>query len=114
MEPIYVPAGSVTAEPTRHGAHVMKQVLVRSGQITKITQIAIAELPKGKAEVEPHRHPTMWENYFILEERAIYHVGDQQIMVGPGDFLAIPPDTLHYQEVIEAPHRIFFWGEAID
>ncbi|MFH0806306.1 MAG: cupin domain-containing protein [Candidatus Brennerbacteria bacterium] len=114
MKVIHVKANDRVVEPTRHGSHIMKSVCVRGGQIANLTQVAEATLPLGKAEVEMHRHPTMWECYLVLEGKAVYSVGDERVEVEPGDFLAIPPDTLHNQEVTEGPHRIFYFGVATD
>lgn len=113
MKAIHVPSSGRMFEPTRHGAHIMKEVVVRGGQIPNMTQIAFATLPEGPAEVEPHRHPTMWECYLVVEGTAIYSVDGDEVLMKPGDFLAIPPNTLHNQTVTHAPHRIFYWGIAV-
>lgn len=45
--------------------------------------------------VKPHEHPC-YELYFFLEGNVRMHVGDLTYSMQPGDFLAIPPHTVHY------------------
>lgn len=118
MESIFVKAADRIVKPTAHGMHVMKGVVYAQefGILPKgsITQIAVAELPVGRIDENPHKHDTMWEVYFSLAGRAVYHVGGNQYCIEPGDFLAIPPGTLHIQDVTEAPHVIYYFGLAVD
>lgn len=115
MKPIHVPAGSVPGVPTRHGPHILKEVVLSGGVIPPLMQIAFADLTRlGPAEVEPHKHDTMWEIYCVISGRAIYRIDSKEYRVGPGDFLAIPPGAMHNQEVLEAPHRIYYFGLAVE
>ncbi|MEK7642983.1 MAG: cupin domain-containing protein [Patescibacteria group bacterium] len=113
MRPVHVRRDDVDREPTRHGSSVLKQVFVRGGVLPDVTQVAVAVLDRTKDDVELHKHPTMWECYFCIEGRAVYTVGDEQIEMRPGDFLAIPPDTMHNQRVIDETHTIFYWGISV-
>jgi quercetin dioxygenase-like cupin family protein len=94
-------------EPSIH--NTPKQVYLRGGVLPGVTQVATATLEAG-VEIEPHAHPTMFEIYYVLAGRAVYHVGEEHHDVGPGDFIVVPPRTRHYQTVLEGPHRIFYWG----
>jgi quercetin dioxygenase-like cupin family protein len=96
-------------EPTAHGNP--KRVYLRAGVLPDVTQAAVSTLETG-FEVELHSHPTMYENYYVLEGRALYRVGDEELEVGPGDMIVVPPDTPHSQRVLEGPHRVFYWGIA--
>jgi quercetin dioxygenase-like cupin family protein len=100
---------SCPSEPTRHGNP--KQVLVRSGVLPAVTQVAVATFPEC-IETDLHSHPTMYEVYFVLEGRAVYSIGDETYDVGAGDFFIVEPGVRHNQRVTEAPHRIFYWGIA--
>jgi quercetin dioxygenase-like cupin family protein len=108
---MHIPASPTTTEPTRHGNP--KRVILRSGVLPEVTQVAEAFF-NANDEVQPHQHPTMYEVYFVLEGRAVYEVGAEQYEVGPGDFIIVPPATQHRQRVVEAPHRVFYWGIAVD
>lgn len=48
-------------------------------------------------ELRPHSH-TFEQVAFIMQGRAIYHVGDQHEEVGPGSAFVIPAGVLHYIE----------------
>jgi mannose-6-phosphate isomerase-like protein (cupin superfamily) len=98
------------AEASRHAAP--KQVYLRDGVLPGVTQVAVATLETG-FEAELHSHPTMYENYYVLSGRAVYRVGEEEYEVEAGDMVVVPPATPHRQRVIEGPHRIFYWGLAV-
>jgi quercetin dioxygenase-like cupin family protein len=81
--------------------------------VPNVTQVAVAVFPEA-IETDLHSHPTMHEAYFVLEGRAIYTVGEEHYEVSPGDFFVVPPGVVHNQKIIAAPHRVFYWGIAIN
>jgi quercetin dioxygenase-like cupin family protein len=50
-------------------------------------------------DTNPHVH-SFEQVAFIMQGRAIYHVGDQHEEVGPGSVFAIPAGVRHYIEPI--------------
>lgn len=53
---------------------------------------------------ELHRHP--YDEIFIVQEgEVLFTVGDEQVEVGPGDILVVPPNTPHKFLVTGVPHR---------
>lgn len=102
--------------PTSHGngTPLLKKVFLAKDIIPGVTQIAESEFSEICSMKESiHNHPTMWEIYYVLAGKAKYFVGEEVYDVEPGDFIIVPPKTPHYQDIIEAPHRIFYWGLAI-
>lgn len=97
-------------EPSRHGTP--KAVIVRGGVLPNVTQVAVATLQESDL-MEPHRHETMYEIYYVLEGEAVYHVAGEDHAVAPGDFLIVPPGAEHFQRVTKGPHKIFYWGIAV-
>ena len=97
-------------EPSRHGTP--KAVILRGGVLPGVTQVAVAVLEETDV-MEPHRHDTMYEIYYVLEGEAIYHVDSAEHAVVPGDFLVVPPGAEHFQRVTKGPHKIFYWGIAV-
>jgi quercetin dioxygenase-like cupin family protein len=97
-------------EPSLHGNP--KQVFLRGGVLPDVTQVAVGTMEQGHV-AEPHQHPTMFEIYYVLEGRAVYHVGEDRHEVEPGDLIVVPPATIHWQAVTEGPHRVFYWGIAV-
>lgn len=96
-------------ETNRHGTG--KEVILRGGVLPGVTQVAVATLDEG-FEAELHSHPTMYEIYFVLSGKAEYRLNGVEHAVEPGDFLVVPPGTVHRQRVTEGPHSIFYWGMA--
>jgi quercetin dioxygenase-like cupin family protein len=97
-------------EPSRHGSP--KQVFLRGGVLPSVTQVAMGTMEEG-FEAELHSHPTMYENYYVLEGRAVYRVGEEEFEVEPGDMIVVPPGAVHRQRVTAGPHRVFYWGIAV-
>lgn len=86
-------------------------MLLGGGVLPGVTQVAVGSFP-APVETDLHAHPTMHEVYFVLEGRAIYRIGGESFEAGPGDFFVVPPGAPHNQRVVEAPHRMFYWGVA--
>ncbi len=94
-------------EPSRHGPP--KQVLLRSGILPGVTQVAVATFPEC-GEIELHSHATMYEAFFVLRGRATYRIGEAAFDVGPDDFFFVPPGVSHNLRVTSPPHQVFYWG----
>lgn len=95
----------------QHSRHrdISKEVIIGRGILPNVTQIAVSSLAEAQ-QTELHCHPTMYEVYYILEGEAKYIVGDQEYLVGSGDFVVVPPNTMHQQTVTRGPHKILYWG----
>jgi quercetin dioxygenase-like cupin family protein len=96
-------------ERGRHGQ--VKQVLLRDGLVPGVTQIATAKLD---TDVESHSHPTMTEIFYVLQGTAEYSVGSDRHLASAGDVVVVPAGLPHSVRVIDAPHRILYWGIAAD
>ncbi|MEK7203804.1 MAG: cupin domain-containing protein [Patescibacteria group bacterium] len=104
-------------ELTSHGKNIplLKKVFLAKGVVPRIMQVAESEFSEVCSMKDNcHSHPTMWELYYVLEGEAKYFVGDEIYKVMPGDFVAVAPNTPHYQEITKAPHRILYWGIAVE
>jgi quercetin dioxygenase-like cupin family protein len=98
-------------EPSAHAPP--KRVIARGGVLPHVTQIAEALFDEPFV-VAPHEHPTMYEVFYVLEGTATYTVGAQVHEAGPGDLVIVPPATRHSIRVTTPPHRIFYWGLAVE
>lgn len=47
----------------------------------------------------PHKHPHE-QIVYIIAGQIRFHVGDSESLLGPGSLLVIPPDTMHWGEVV--------------
>ena len=54
---------------------------------------------KPGMDVNPHSHP-FEQVACIVQGRARFHVGDEVFDAGPGSFIRIPPDVMHWAEPI--------------
>ena len=52
-----------------------------------------------KHEPKPHRHEYE-QLVYILAGRIRFHVGDESVVLGPGGLLQIPPNVMHWGEVV--------------
>jgi len=60
-------------------------------------QLALARVPPGKESFVPHAHGLQEEFLFILEGEGKAIIGDDEVTVGPGDYLGFPTDgTAHH------------------
>ncbi len=114
IDPIFIRAADRKIGKAAHGKFTIKETILGGGRIPYITQIAVSTLRLGKTEPKPHRHPTMWEIYFVLKGKATHQVGKKKYKVAPGDFLAVPPNMSHNQIVTKAPHVVYYFGIATD
>lgn len=79
-------------------------------------------VPVG-AGAPPNHHAGETEGFFILEGQVAFMIGDENRIVGPGDYVAIPDGAMHAFEaigdtparllILNAPghmHKAFFTG----
>ena len=45
--------------------------------------------------VDPHMHADHADAFYVLEDEVEFLVGDEPRVVGPGTFVAAPPNTVH-------------------
>jgi len=53
-----------------------------------------------------HQHDFGSESFYMLEGRARFLVGDEELDCGPGDLVHVPRSTPHSFEVLDEPARI--------
>ncbi|AKG20470.1 cupin domain-containing protein [Calothrix sp. 336/3] len=67
--------------------------------------------------VPPHIHDKEEESYFMLQGSIVMQLGNQEFTIEPGDFVHVPPGTIHgYKNPSPQCARFLAWtiGGAID
>jgi mannose-6-phosphate isomerase-like protein (cupin superfamily) len=83
----------VEAFTTKDGSEI-RELLAHRNSCIRNQSLAEARLPPGKSTTL-HLHLQTEEIYYILAGEALMQVGDERRSAGPGDAIAIPPNTLH-------------------
>lgn len=73
--------------------------LVVAGELIKAGVVSLAP---GE-EPEPHFHPNEEQFVIVLSGKLQMLVGDETEVIGPGDVVHIPRNTMHGIKVIESP-----------
>lgn len=85
--------------PTTHDQQILKQTIIKNGEIPRLTTFGRSGLNPGDRATE-HIHPTMYEVFHILNGTATFHVNGEKIELNPNDTFVIEPGEKHYQENI--------------
>jgi uncharacterized cupin superfamily protein len=77
----------------------------------KRMHLSLARVPPGKESFLPHAHTLQEEFLFILEGKGRARIGDEQIEVGPGDYMGFPVDgTIHHLENVGDGDLVYLMG----
>lgn len=84
---------------TAHEGEVSIWWLYKPRELKKVTDGGYLELVaefevKGNGELRSHQHHTH-EFYYVLAGRGAMTIGLESRMIGQGDLVYIPPDTIH-------------------
>lgn len=118
MDSIHVRESDCPQQATAHGADMptRKRVLVSSGEIPHITQLATSvSWDECDSGTDPHVHKTMWELYFVRSGHAVFTIDNWEYLAGPGSFLRVPPNTQHSYKVAAGERmELLYFGIATD
>ena len=78
-------------EPVREG--IVRKAFSGTGATVTLHKL----MPKH--EPRPHKH-THEQLVYIIAGHIRFHVGDESIVLGPVGLLQIPPDVMHWGEVV--------------
>ena len=78
-------------QPVREG-------VARKGFTGDGATLALHRLMPGH-EPRPHQHPHE-QIVYILAGQICFHIGEEQTLLGPGGLLVVPPNTMHWGEVV--------------
>ncbi len=77
----------------------------------KRSGVSIARIPPGKESYVPHAHHREEEWLYILMGEGLALVGEEEIPVGAGDFMAFPaPQITHHLKNVGADDLVYLMG----
>jgi quercetin dioxygenase-like cupin family protein len=75
----------------------------------KLTVFGITVFPPGSAH-DVHRHPNAEETEYIVEGHGIARVGDDDVLVGPGDIVFASIDEYHgFVNTSDSERAVMVW-----
>ncbi len=95
---------------TNHKQGKRKVFLLNEELKNSLTQIALGFLEKGEA-IESHKHPSMWEYFYIIAGKGKITIKDQAYLLCAGHFFEISPNTYHALSADTFDNLEFlYWG----
>lgn len=86
--------------PFVHPLNPRSEIYMRAlGALAGLARVGIllARVPPGKESFVYHSHQHEEEFLYILSGRGIAEIGDQELEVGPGDFMGFPTPSVGHQ-----------------
>jgi len=65
-------------------------------------EVVFGQIEYG-GQADPHAHPGNEQAFFILEGKAMLEIGGKENIVGPNDFVYLPPGVTHRVTPLEGP-----------
>ena len=72
----------------------------------ELMKVGIVTYHEGEGPL-PHFHPNDEQFIYLLEGRAAFVLGDELTVLGSGDLIHIPRNTVHGIRVVDGPVRFF-------
>jgi mannose-6-phosphate isomerase-like protein (cupin superfamily) len=77
-----------------HDPAILKQELLKNGDVPHLTNFSVASISPGMATT-PHHHADMFELFFVASGSGQAVVNGEQIAIEPGTLLLIEPGERH-------------------
>jgi mannose-6-phosphate isomerase-like protein (cupin superfamily) len=65
-------------------------------------EVVLGEVKYG-GQADPHVHPDLEQAFFVLQGKAELEVKGEKAVVGPEDFIFLPPGTVHRVTPLKGP-----------
>ncbi len=95
--------------PTFHEDNIEKIEVVVGGADSEGRLSLIESIWTTKFSVAPHYHKLHAETFYIISGKVEWTVGGQTHVMGPGDAVHIPSNTVHSVRVLETMHSLMFY-----
>lgn len=95
--------------PTFHEDYIDKIEVVVGGGDSEGRLSLVESIWTPKFSVPPHYHKLHAETFYIISGKVEWTIGGKTQIVGPGDAVHIPSNTVHSVRVIESMHSLMFY-----
>jgi mannose-6-phosphate isomerase-like protein (cupin superfamily) len=92
--PCYTPPG--------HSKTTNRRLLAPGAFGSNRVEVVLGQMEYG-GQADPHLHPDLEQAFFVLEGKAVVEIEGESEVVGPNDFIYLPPGTLHRVTPLEGP-----------
>lgn len=93
---------TLPVEPNSHNPKISKKVLIRNGQVPRLTNLTQATFPPGEI-VNAHSHQDMYEIFFVEEGFGIININDKPHSIEKGTCLTVELGEKH--EIINSSNK---------
>ncbi len=84
----------VRKEGVSHNPEILKQVLVRNGEVPHLTNFSKSTLIPGQVS-ETHSHPDMYEIFLVESGSGEIHINSKPLPIRTGTCLVVSPGEAH-------------------
>jgi quercetin dioxygenase-like cupin family protein len=91
-----------TYSPPAHSRTTNRRLLGPGPSGSDRVEVVLGELEYG-GQADPHVHPDLEQAFFVLQGKAEVEIEAQKTVVGPEDFVFLPPGTVHRVTPLEGP-----------
>jgi mannose-6-phosphate isomerase-like protein (cupin superfamily) len=91
-----------TYSPPAHSRTTNRRLLGPGPSGSDRVEVVLGELEYG-GQADPHVHLDLEQAFFVLQGRAEVEIESQKTVVGPEDFVFLPPGTVHRVTPLEGP-----------
>ena len=91
-----------TYSPPRHSQTTNRRLLGPGPSGSDRVEVILGEVEFG-GQADPHAHPDLEQAFFIIQGSAEVEIEGQRSVVGPEDFIFLPPGTTHRVTPLKGP-----------
>jgi len=91
-----------TYSPPKHSKTTNRRLLGPGPSGSDRVEVILGEVEFG-GQADPHAHPDLEQAFFVLQGRAEVEIEGQKSVVGPEDFIFLPPGVVHRVTPLEGP-----------
>ena len=91
-----------TYSPPKHSWTTNRRLLGPGPSGSSTMEVILGELEYG-GQADPHVHQDLEQAFFILQGQAEVEIDGEKAVVGPEDFIFLPPGTVHRVTPMKGP-----------